>query len=320
MLVSSSWLGYCEFVITATGVNEVSWAGTVFRTLVLALVRGVVHVSSRDNLILRNNNVHNIFAYNILSDFVSHNVHFPCAVNIDTKTYGKLSCVSNRHKHTGCDGVSLLRGCGCVKLGCLLGGQGVVSFSLLFRRFPRRVLPCSCRTCFRYPRHCIVMAAGYRANRTGCFRRGQDGRHIVSVIHTSDDLPFIYPVACISGVPVLSKNVISDVPLVHTHRSKFAGGIIILAHGRKCHGRVRKAGIPPFVCGGCPLLHRTVGHHDVICGRRLRRIRQVRTTKRVIIVHPRGPMIMSHVRHSVGGLARLCRRKCQYTRRFTFHF
>lgn len=262
---------------------------------------------------LRKKNVHNMFAYKMLSCLVSRSVHFPCAVKISTKTYGKLSCVSHRHKQTGCDGVSLLRGCRCVKLGRLLGGQGVLSFSLLFARFPRRVLPCSCRTCFSSPRQCIVIAAGYLAKRTSCFRRGGSGGHMVSVIHTSDDLPFIYPVTCMSNVPVLSNNVMSSVPLRHTVRSKCQGGMIILAQGRNCQGRGGSVHVPPFICHGCPGVQRTLDQHYTICGTRLRVMRHVRRRKSVLIVHPRGPIMISHVRHSVRGLASLCRRKCRYT-------
>lgn len=274
---------------------------------------GGLGVSRSAKLILRNKKVHKMFAYNILSCFVSRSVQFPCTVKISTNTYGKLSCTSHRQKHTGCDGVSLLRGCGCVNLGRLLGGQGVLSFSLLFGRFPRRVLPCSCRACFTSSRHFIVMAAGYVAKRTGCFRRGGSGHQIVSVIHTSDDLPFMYPIACMSGVPVLSKKVMSSVPLRETVTSNCAEGIMMLAHGQKCQGSSGSVHIPSFMCQGCPGLHRTLDHHYTICGRRLRVIRGVRSRKGVFIVHPRGPIVMSHVRQSIRGLARFCRRKCRYT-------
>lgn len=116
-----------------------------------------------------------------------------------------------------------------------------------------------------------------------------------------------------SNRPVLSKKVISSVPILHTVRRKFSGGMIMLAHGQKCHGGKGSVGVPRFVCGGCPHLHIILDGHYHVCGRRLSLMRRLRSGNEVIMVHPRGPVRISHVRASVGGLASLCRRKCTYT-------
>lgn len=193
---------------------------------------GIVGLGLRGaNLILRNKNVHNIFADNMLSTFVGRSICFPCAITISTNTYGNVSCVDHRPHHTHVSGVSCLTECRCVNVQRLMARKYVFSHRLLCSGFPGLLLPCSFSACFGCTSQFRVIAAGYLANGPVCLSRGRSQRHTLSVMHTSDDLPCIDGVISISNVPVLSNKVSSDVPIVETVSGNCRRGIIILAHG-----------------------------------------------------------------------------------------
>ncbi len=131
---------------------------------------------------------------------------------------------------------------------------------------------------------------------------------------TSDDLPCIYPIIVMSHGPVLSKNVISSVPMRQTVTVKCREGIIMLAHGQKCQGAKHSVPVPSFICHHFPHLHITLDHQFRYCGHRLSLMRHLRRRNGVIIIHPVRGVRISHLSSGARGLATLCGRKCTYTR------
>lgn len=148
----------------------------------------------------------------------------------------------------------------------------------------------------------------YVANRSRYFRRQAGGRHLLSVYRTSYSLAVLYPRGCVSNVPVLSKNMYSSVPMYHTERSNFLGGIMVLAGPGRCEGPGGGFCLPGFLLRGCPGLERRLIVHCVNCGRVLSCVSRLRGGKCICIVHRGNSVEIAEAAAGCRLLGRLCSR------------
>lgn len=241
-------------------------------------------------LVLEGGGLRGVFTCGVLDCFMDHGVSFPFTVGVSAGACNGLSYMSGQRGRAKASNIDLMDKYHYIGFRYLLTQGCIMDFKLLFKDFPEKIIPYDYEAYFSNPDRFVMVTTNCLTGQAEYLEDKSSSERVMDIVRASSSLPFVSPVTCVDGIPMLDGGIADSIPVEYASSQGYERQVVILTRNR---GYRKKDSTMPFskvFYRKYPLLQKALSERNAVYNRTMDLIEKMEEEGRIIVIRPERPV------------------------------
>lgn len=257
--------------------------------------REKVVITPRSGLILEGGGMRGVFTCGVLDSLMDRGIRFPYTIGVSAGACNGLSYLSRQRGRAKYSNIDLLEKHRYIGLKHLILKGNIMDFDLLFEEFPNRILPYDyaayASTEERYEMvttDCLTGCACY-------WEEKHSPERIIEIVRASSSLPFVCPIACVDGRPMLDGGIADSIPLERARALGYSDNVVVLTRNKGYRKPEKPTPVPFPFYRKYPALREAIARRNHLYNEQIARVEALERRGELTVIRPQAPILIGRL-------------------------
>ena len=264
-----------------------------------------MHIDSQAGLVLEGGGMRGVFTCGVLDNFMDRGIRFPYVIGVSAGACNGLSYMSGQRGRAKFSNIDLLAKYHYIGWKYLLTQRNIMDFNLLFHDFPERILPYDYAAYARSTERYVMVTTNCLTGEANYWEEKRDPKRIIDIVRASSSLPFVCPIVCVDGIPMLDGGIVDSIPLLRARRDGFVNNVVVLTRNWGYRKTVHGIQVPPFIYRKYPRLRQAINRRSDLYNEQLELVERLEREGDLLVIRPQRPVVVGRIERDVRKLTDL---------------
>lgn len=256
-------------------------------------------------LVLEGGGMRGVFTCGVLDYLMDHQIEFPYGVGVSAGACNGLSYLSRQRGRAKYSNIDMLEKYHYIGLKYLWYQRSILDQKLLYETFPEKLVPFDYAACFRNPMrfemvttNCVTGRACYLAERA-------DKDRLIAIAKASSSLPYVCPMTCVDGVPMLDGGIVDSIPVLRAISQGYRTNLVVLTRNKGYRKSEKDIRVPHFIYRRYPRLRVVLSNRCRAYNEQLEMVERMEDEGSILVIRPQAPVTVNRIEKDVKKLTAL---------------
>lgn len=241
-------------------------------------------------LVLEGGGLRGVFTCGVLDCFMDYGVSFPFTVGVSAGACNGLSYMSGQRGRAKASNIDLMDKYHYIGFRYLLTQGCIMDFKLLFEDFPEKIIPYDYEAYFSNPDSFVMVTTNCLTGQAEYLEDKSSSERVMDIVRASSSLPFVSPVTCVDGVPMLDGGIADSIPVEYAASQGYERQVVILTRNRGYRKKDSTMPLSKVFYRKYPLLQKALSERNTVYNRTMDMIEKMEDEGRIIVIRPERPV------------------------------
>ena len=260
---------------------------------------------NKTGLVLEGGGMRGVFTCGVLDYLMDNKIRFPYTVGVSAGACNGLSYMSHQRGRGKYSNIDLLAKYKYIGIRPLIKHRMLIDQTLLFHRFPDRILPYNYKAYAENPNRFEMVTTDCLTGRACYWEEKYDEGHIIDIVKASSSLPYACPIIPVDGRPMLDGGIVDSIPLLRAFEQGCEKCVVVLTRNRGYRKSVGKVYVPKFIYKEYPRLRVALRNRNKLYNAQLELVERLEDEGKIVVIRPEQPIVVGRMETNVKKLTDL---------------
>lgn len=241
-------------------------------------------------LILEGGGMRGVFTCGVLDNLMDRGVRFPYTIGVSAGACNGLSYLSGQRGRAKFSNIDLLERYRYIRWYYLLTKGNIMDFDLLFHTFPEKIIPYDYPAYAQCPERYEMVTTSCRTGKACYYEEKSDPARIIEIVKASSSLPFVCPIACVDGEPMLDGGIADSIPFERARSQGYGRQLIVLTRNKGYRKADKDSYVPSCFYHRYPALQEAIRKRNRLYNQQLEAVEALEARGEVTVIRPVEPI------------------------------
>ena len=262
-------------------------------------------IDNKTGLVLEGGGMRGVFTCGVLDYLMDTKVRFPYTVGVSAGACNGLSYMSHQRGRGKYSNIDLLAKYKYIGIRPLIKHRMLIDQTLLFHRFPDRILPYNYKAYAENPYRFEMVTTDCLTGRACYWEEKYDEGRIIDIVKASSSLPYACPIIPVDGRPMLDGGIVDSIPLLRAFEQGCEKCVVVLTRNRGYRKSVGKVYVPKFIYKEYPRLRVALRNRNKLYNAQLELVERLEDEGKIVVIRPEQPIVVGRMETNVKKLTDL---------------
>ena len=262
-------------------------------------------IDNKTGLVLEGGGMRGVFTCGVLDYLMDNNIHFPYTVGVSAGACNGLSYMSHQRGRGKYSNINLLAKYKYIGIRPLIKHRMLIDQTLLFHRFPDRILPYNYKAYAENPNRFEMVTTDCLTGRACYWEEKYDEGRIIDIVKASSSLPYACPIIPVDGRPMLDGGIVDSIPMLRAFEQGCEKCVVVLTRNRGYRKSVGKVYVPKFIYKEYPRLRVALRNRNKLYNAQLELVERLEDEGKIVVIRPEQPIVVGRMETNVKKLTDL---------------
>ena len=262
-------------------------------------------IDNKTGLVLEGGGMRGVFTCGVLDYLMDNKVRFPYTVGVSAGACNGLSYMSHQRGRGKYSNIDLLAKYKYIGIRPLIKHRMLIDQTLLFHRFPDRILPYNYKAYAENPNRFEMVTTDCLTGRAGYWEEKYDEGRIIDIVKASSSLPYACPIIQVDGRPMLDGGIVDSIPMLRAFEQGCEKCVVVLTRNRGYRKSVGKVYVPKFIYKEYPRLRVALRNRNKLYNAQLELVERLEDEGKIVVIRPEQPIVVGRMETNVKKLTDL---------------
>ena len=262
-------------------------------------------IDNKTGLVLEGGGMRGVFTCGVLDYLMDNKVRFPYTVGVSAGACNGLSYMSHQRGRGKYSNIDLLAKYKYIGIRPLIKHRMLIDQTLLFHRFPDRILPYNYKAYAENPNRFEMVTTDCLTGRACYWEEKYDEGRIIDIVKASSSLPYACPIIPVDSRPMLDGGIVDSIPLLRAFLQGCEKCVVVLTRNRGYRKSVGKVYVPKFIYKEYPRLRVALRNRNKLYNAQLELVERLEDEGKIVVIRPEQPIVVGRMETNVKKLTDL---------------
>ena len=262
-------------------------------------------IDNKTGLVLEGGGMRGVFTCGVLDYLMDNKVRFPYTVGVSAGACNGLSYMSHQRGRGKYSNIDLLAKYKYIGIRPLIKHRMLIDQTLLFHRFPDRILPYNYKAYAENPNRFEMVTTDCLTGRACYWEEKYDESRIIDIVKASSSLPYACPIIPVDGRPMLDGGIVDSIPMLRAFEQGCEKCVVVLTRNRGYRKSVGKVYVPKFIYKEYPRLRVALRNRNKLYNAQLELVERLEDEGKIVVIRPEQPIVVGRMETNVKKLTDL---------------
>ena len=262
-------------------------------------------IDNKTGLVLEGGGMRGVFTCGVLDYLMDNKVSFPYTVGVSAGACNGLSYMSHQRGRGKYSNIDLLAKYKYIGIRPLIKHRMLIDQTLLFHRFPDRILPYNYKAYAENPNRFEMVTTDCLTGRACYWEEKYDEGRIIDIVKASSSLPYACPIIPVDGRPMLDGGIVDSIPILRAFEQGCEKCVVVLTRNRGYRKSVGKVYVPKFIYKEYPRLRVALRNRNKLYNAQLELVERLEDEGKIVVIRPEQPIVVGRMETNVKKLTDL---------------
>ena len=262
-------------------------------------------IDNKTGLVLEGGGMRGVFTCGVLDYLMDNKVRFPYTVGVSAGACNGLSYMSHQRGRGKYSNIDLLAKYKYIGIRPLIKHRMLIDQTLLFHRFPDRILPYNYKAYAENPNRFEMVTTDCLTGRACYWEEKYDEGRIIDIVKASSSLPYACPIILVDDRPMLDGGIVDSIPLLRAFEQGCEKCVVVLTRNRGYRKSVGKVYVPKFIYKEYPRLRVALRNRNKLYNAQLELVERLEDEGKIVVIRPEQPIVVGRMETNVKKLTDL---------------
>ena len=262
-------------------------------------------IDNKTGLVLEGGGMRGVFTCGVLDYLMDNKIRFPYTVGVSAGACNGLSYMSHQRGRGKYSNIDLLAKYKYIGIRPLIKHRMLIDQTLLFHRFPDRILPYNYKAYAENPNRFEMVTTDCLTGRAYYWEEKYDEGRIIDIVKASSSLPYACPIIPVDGRPMLDGGIVDSIPLLRAFEQGCEKCVVVLTRNRGYRKSVGKVYVPKFIYKEYPRLRVALRNRNKLYNAQLELVERLEDEGKIVVIRPEQPIVVGRMETNVKKLTDL---------------
>ena len=262
-------------------------------------------IDNKTGLVLEGGGMRGVFTCGVLDYLMDNKIRFPYTVGVSAGACNGLSYMSHQRGRGKYSNIDLLAKYKYIGIRPLIKHRMLIDQTLLFHRFPDRILPYNYKAYAENPYRFEMVTTDCLTGRACYWEEKYDEGRIIDIVKASSSLPYACPIIPVDGRPMLDGGIVDSIPLLRAFEQGCEKCVVVLTRNRGYRKSVGKVYVPKFIYKEYPRLRVALRNRNKLYNAQLELVERLEDEGKIVVIRPEQPIVVGRMETNVKKLTDL---------------
>lgn len=257
--------------------------------------REKVVITPRSGLILEGGGMRGVFTCGVLDSLMDRGIRFPYTIGVSAGACNGLSYLSRQRGRAKYSNIDLLEKHRYIGLKHLILKGNIMDFDLLFDEFPNRILPYDYATYATTEERYEMVTTDCLTGRACYWEEKYSPERIIEIVRASSSLPFVCPIACVDGRPMLDGGIADSIPLERARALGYSDNVVVLTRNKGYRKPEKPTPVPFPFYRKYPALREAIARRNHLYNEQIARVEALERRGELTVIRPQAPILIGRL-------------------------
>ena len=262
-------------------------------------------IDNKTGLVLEGGGMRGVFTCGVLDYLMDTKIRFPYTVGVSAGACNGLSYMSHQRGRGKYSNIDLLAKYKYIGIRPLIKHRMLIDQTLLFHRFPDRILPYNYKAYAENPNRFEMVTTDCLTGRACYWEEKYDEGRIIDIVKASSSLPYACPIIPVDGRPMLDGGIVDSIPLLRAFEQGCEKCVVVLTRNRGYRKSVGKVYVPKLIYKEYPRLRVALRNRNKLYNAQLELVERLEDEGKIVVIRPEQPIVVGRMETNVKKLTDL---------------
>ena len=262
-------------------------------------------IDNKTGLVLEGGGMRGVFTCGVLDYLMDNKIRFPYTVGVSAGACNGLSYMSHQRGRGKYSNIDLLAKYKYIGIRPLIKHRMLIDQTLLFHRFPDRILPYNYKAYAENPNRFEMVTTDCFTGRACYWEEKYDEGRIIDIVKASSSLPYACPIIPVDGRPMLDGGIVDSIPMLRAFEQGCEKCVVVLTRNRGYRKSVGKVYVPKFIYKEYPRLRVALRNRNKLYNAQLELVERLEDEGKIVVIRPEQPIVVGRMETNVKKLTDL---------------
>lgn len=257
--------------------------------------REKVVITPRSGLILEGGGMRGVFTCGVLDSLMDRGIRFPYTIGVSAGACNGLSYLSRQRGRAKYSNIDLLEKHRYIGLKHLILKGNIMDFDLLFDEFPNRILPYDYAAYASTEERYEMVTTDCLTGRACYWEEKHSPERIIEIVRASSSLPFVCPIACVDGRPMLDGGIADSIPLERARALGYSDNVVVLTRNKGYRKPEKPTPVPFPFYRKYPALREAIARRNHLYNEQIARVEALERRGELTVIRPQAPILIGRL-------------------------
>ena len=257
--------------------------------------REKVVITPRSGLILEGGGMRGVFTCGVLDSLMDRGIRFPYTIGVSAGACNGLSYLSRQRGRAKYSNIDLLEKHRYIGLKHLILKGNIMDFDLLFEEFPNRILPYDYAAYASTEERYEMVTTDCLTGRACYWEEKHSPERIIEIVRASSSLPFVCPIACVDGRPMLDGGIADSIPLERARALGYSDNVVVLTRNKGYRKPEKPTPVPFPFYRKYPALREAIARRNSLYNEQIARVEALERRGELTVIRPLAPILIGRL-------------------------
>lgn len=257
--------------------------------------REKVVITPRSGLILEGGGMRGVFTCGVLDSLMDRGIRFPYTIGVSAGACNGLSYLSRQRGRAKYSNIDLLEKHRYIGLKHLILKGNIMDFDLLFDEFPNRILPYDYAAYASTEERYEMVTTDCLTGRACYWEEKHSPERIIEIVRASSSLPFVCPIACVDGRPMLDGGIADSIPLERARALGYSDNVVVLTRNKGYRKPEKPTPVPFPFYRKYPALREAIARRNPLYNEQIARVEALERRGELTVIRPQAPILIGRL-------------------------
>lgn len=257
--------------------------------------REKVVITPRSGLILEGGGMRGVFTCGVLDSLMDRGIRFPYTIGVSAGACNGLSYLSRQRGRAKYSNIDLLEKHRYIGLKHLILKGNIMDFDLLFEEFPNRILPYDYAAYASTEERYEMVTTDCLTGRACYWEEKHSPERIIEIVRASSSLPFVCPIACVDGRPMLDGGIADSIPLERARALGYSDNVVVLTRNKGYRKPEKPTPVPFPFYRKYPALREAIARRNHLYNEQIARVEALERRGELTVIRPQAPILIGRL-------------------------
>ena len=252
-------------------------------------------LTAKSGLILEGGGMRGVFTCGVLDNLMDRGVRFPYTIGVSAGACNGLSYMSGQRGRGKFSNIDLLKKYRYIGIKQLLLKGNIMDFELLFHTFPEQIIPYHYDVLAQCEEHFEMVTTDCRTGRACYFEEKHNPKRVIDIVKASSSLPFVSPISCVDGVPMLDGGIADSIPLLRARELGYDNNLVVLTRNKGYRKPHKPTTVPPFFYRKYPYLREAIRQRNALYNEQVDMVERLEAEGKLTVIRPIKPITVDRM-------------------------
>ena len=265
----------------------------------------MINITNKSGLILEGGGLRGVFTCGVLDCFMDNGIRFPYTVGVSAGACNGLSYISHQRGRAKYSNIDLLKEYNYIGIKYLLTKGNIIDFDLIFDKFPNEIIPYDYDKLATCDEHFEMVTTSCITGKACYYEEKKNPERIIEIVKASSSLPFVSPITCVDGEPMLDGGIADSIPIMRARELGYDNNVLVLTRNRGYRKPDKEIKLASLFYRKYPAMQEAIRQRNKTYNELLSMIEKMEDEGTITVLRPQRPLEVNRMERDVKKLLAL---------------